>query len=67
MHNNVNATSTIQVKVLLNSFDLSNKVIMYVKNKWLNIVIFTFTLTCVYLWYSWRTPNSLKESNVIPK
>ncbi len=49
MHNNVNATMTIQVKVLLNSFDLFNKVIMSVKNEWLNIVTFTFGLTCVHL------------------
>jgi len=51
MHNNVNAATIVQVKVLLNSFDLFNKVIMYVKNEWLNIVIFTFALTCVHLLY----------------
>jgi len=49
MHNNVNVVTIVQVKVLLNSFDLSNKVIMYVKNEWLNIVTFTFALTCVHL------------------
>ncbi len=49
MHNNVNVATTVQIKVLLNSFDLSNKVIMYVKNKWLNTIIFTFALTCVHL------------------
>ncbi len=24
---------------------------MYVKNEWLNLIIFTFALTCVPLWY----------------
>ncbi len=37
--------------MLLNSFDLSNKVIMYVKNEWLNLITFTFVLTCVPLCY----------------
>jgi hypothetical protein len=46
MHNNVNAVIVVQIKMLLNSFHLCNKVIMYVKNEWLNLIIFTFALTC---------------------
>ncbi len=65
MHNNVNATTTIQVKVLLNSFDLSNKVIMYVKNEWLNIVIFTFALTCVIFFLTSNCHAMLKVEQYV--